>query len=141
MDIDARYDFPATAKPLPGKIDCENFTGDVLSRAKVRYPELKRSHEYLFSMLDQLSCHIPAAEITDKPLQGNMLAVHVTEAWRGELCHAAVTGGDGRFRILKIVDPSFHNWEGLAMALRDGEISDFPICNKSFNLSYCGHDL
>ena len=41
----------------------------------------------------------------------------------------------------KIVDPSFHNWVGLMMALRNQQISDFPLCNKSFNLSYCGHDL
>jgi Ni,Fe-hydrogenase III large subunit len=41
----------------------------------------------------------------------------------------------------KMIDPSFHNWEGLAMALRGRAISDFPLCNKSFNLSYCGHDL
>jgi Ni,Fe-hydrogenase III large subunit len=39
------------------------------------------------------------------------------------------------------VDPSFHNWMGLALALRNQQISDFPLCNKSFNLSYCGHDL
>jgi Ni,Fe-hydrogenase III large subunit len=41
----------------------------------------------------------------------------------------------------KVVDPSFHNWAGLAMALRGQQISDFPLCNKSFNLSYCGFDL
>jgi Ni,Fe-hydrogenase III large subunit len=40
-----------------------------------------------------------------------------------------------------VVDPSFHNWFGLALALRGQPISDFPLCNKSFNLSYCGHDL
>jgi Ni,Fe-hydrogenase III large subunit len=40
-----------------------------------------------------------------------------------------------------VVDPSFHNWTALAMVLRNQEISDFPLCNKSFNLSYCGHDL
>ena len=48
---------------------------------------------------------------------------------------------DGRFSRYKVVDPSFHNWFGLALALRNEEISDFPLCNKSFNLSYCGHDL
>ena len=53
----------------------------------------------------------------------------------------AITDGQGRFERLKVVDPSFHNWFGLALALRNGQISDFPICNKSFNLSYCGHDL
>ena len=48
---------------------------------------------------------------------------------------------EGRFSRYKIVDPTFHNWPALAYAMRDQEISDFPICNKSFNLSYCGHDL
>ena len=70
-----------------------------------------------------------------------MIAVAITEAWRGELCHTAVTDKNGKFRRYKIVDPSFHNWFGLALALRGQQISDFPICNKSFNLSYCGHDL
>ena len=51
------------------------------------------------------------------------------------------TDQSGRFSTYKVVDPSFHNWMGLAMALRDQQISDFPLCNKSFNLSYCGHDL
>ena len=52
-----------------------------------------------------------------------------------------VVGGAGRFEHYKVVDPSFHNWNGLAYALRGQQISDFPLCNKSFNLSYCGHDL
>jgi Ni,Fe-hydrogenase III large subunit len=69
------------------------------------------------------------------------LAVALVEGWRGEICHVAITGADGLFRRYKIVDPSFHNWIGLALALRGQAISDFPICNKSFNLSYCGFDL
>ena len=48
---------------------------------------------------------------------------------------------DFAFRRYKVVDPSFHNWAGLALALRGQEISDFPLCNKSFNLSYAGFDL
>ena len=48
---------------------------------------------------------------------------------------------EGRFGVYKIYDPSWHNWSGLEMALRGEQISDFPLCNKSFNLSYCGHDL
>jgi Ni,Fe-hydrogenase III large subunit len=70
-----------------------------------------------------------------------MLAVALVEGWRGELCHVALTDERGMFTAYKVVDPSFHNWTGLAMALRDQQISDFPLCNKSFNLSYCGHDL
>ena len=65
----------------------------------------------------------------------------MTEGWRGEICHTALTDGTGRFVRYKIVDPSFHNWQGLAVALRGEQISDFPLCNKSFNLSYCGFDL
>ena len=71
----------------------------------------------------------------------NDLAVALAEGWRGELCHVVLTDAAGRFERYKVVDPSFHNWIGLAMALRGQQISDFPLCNKSFNLSYCGHDL
>ena len=69
------------------------------------------------------------------------LAVSLVEGWRGEICHVAITDGDGHFSRYKVVDPSFHNWTGLAVALRGQQISDFPLCNKSFNLSYSGHDL
>ena len=69
------------------------------------------------------------------------LAVALVEGWRGEVCHVALTDAAGHFRRYKIIDPSFHNWTGLALALRGQAISDFPICNKSFNLSYCGFDL
>ena len=69
------------------------------------------------------------------------LAATLVEGWRGELCHVALTDARGRFARYKIVDPSFHNWSALAWALRGGQISDFPLCNKSFNLSYCGYDL
>ena len=75
------------------------------------------------------------------PVAGGMLAVAQVEGWRGELCHVAVTDAEGRFGVYKIYDPSWHNWSGLEMALRGEQISDFPLCNKSFNLSYCGHDL
>jgi len=69
------------------------------------------------------------------------LAVTLTEGWRGEIVHAVLTDAAGRFARYKIVDPSFRNWAGLALALRGEQISDFPLCNKSFNLSYCGFDL
>ena len=75
------------------------------------------------------------------PLAPLSLAVSMVEGWRGEICHVAITDAAGRFSAYKIVDPSFHNWAGLQMALRNQPISDFPVCNKSFSLSYCGHDL
>jgi Ni,Fe-hydrogenase III large subunit len=76
-----------------------------------------------------------------KPLAPDSLVVSLLEGWRGEICHVAVTDAAGSFTRYKITDPSFHNWIGLAMAMRNEQISDFPLCNKSFNLSYCGHDL
>ena len=63
-----------------------------------------------------------------------------SRAWRGELVHLAVREADGRLAQYKIFDPSYHNWFGLAQALKGEQISNFPICNKSFNLSYCGVD-
>jgi Ni,Fe-hydrogenase III large subunit len=114
-------------------------TGDVLARAFVRWLELQRSGRFLE---DQL------ATPPDGPVYAGLsasapdtLAVALVEGWRGEICHVALTDGAGRFRRYKIVDPSFHNWTGLALALRNQAISDFPLCNKSFNLSYCGFDL
>jgi Ni,Fe-hydrogenase III large subunit len=75
------------------------------------------------------------------PLTPGRLTVSLVEGWRGEICHVALTDERGKFSRYKVVDPSFHNWTGLALALRRQQISDFPLCNKSFNLSYCGHDL
>ena len=49
--------------------------------------------------------------------------------------------GVNEIAACRIKDPSLHNWLALALAVRGEGISDFPICNKSFNLSYCGHDL
>jgi Ni,Fe-hydrogenase III large subunit len=54
--------------------------------------------------------------------------------------HAAAFSPEGKMLRYKIVDPSARNWPGLARALRGEQISNFPICNKSFNLSYCGTD-
>jgi Ni,Fe-hydrogenase III large subunit len=65
----------------------------------------------------------------------------MVEGWRGEVVHIARTDERGDVCQYKIVDPSFHNWTGLELALKNGQISDFPLCNKSFNLSYAGYDL
>ncbi len=113
--------------------------GDVFARAKVRWLEIQRSGKFLEEQLAMP----PEGEVRAEngPLAPNTLAVALVEGWRGEICHVALTNADGRFRRYKITDPSFHNWIGLALALRGQAISDFPICNKSFNLSYCGFDL
>jgi Ni,Fe-hydrogenase III large subunit len=113
--------------------------GDVNSRAFVRWLEIQQSVQFI---LEQLK-HLPETGIRmeARALMPESIAVSLLEGWRGEICHIAITDTAGNFSRYKITDPSFHNWFGLALALRDGQISDFPLCNKSFNLSYCGHDL
>ena len=113
--------------------------GDVLARAQVRWLEIQRSGKFL---IEQLAAP-PEGELWNTPVPpaAEHLAVTLVEGWRGEVCHVALTDSAGKFRRYKIVDPSFHNWTGLALALRGQAISDFPLCNKSFNLSYCGFDL
>ena len=114
-------------------------TGDVLARAQVRWLEVQRSAAFVLDLLRAFP--EGAACIPCGALVGESLAVSLVEGWRGEICHVAITDERQRLRAYKVVDPSFHNWMGLAMALREEQISDFPVCNKSFNLSYCGHDL
>ena len=116
---------------------CE--TGDVFARAYMRWLEIQQSIGFIRDQLKALPSG--ASRVPVKALAPDSFAVALNEGWRGEICHVALTDAQGRFARYKVVDPSFHNWPGLAYALRNQEISDFPICNKSFNLSYCGHDL
>jgi Ni,Fe-hydrogenase III large subunit len=139
---DVRRDFPYGLYRFAHIPVSTWHTGDVFARANVRWLEVQRSLAFLAEQLDAL----PEKNNVDSPAKNRPLApdhgvVTLIEGWRGEICHVAMTGNDGRFTAYKVVDPSFHNWSGLAMALRGQQISDFPLCNKSFNLSYCGHDL
>lgn len=113
--------------------------GDVCSRSTVRWQECQKSLDFCEEQLRQLPGGSHAVE--PGALQGDQLAVALTEGWRGEICHVAITDVVGRLKKYKVTDPSFHNWQGLALSLRNEQISDFPLCNKSFNLSYCGFDL
>jgi len=113
--------------------------GDVYARAYIRWLEIKNSGQYILQLLKGMSGGTVFSQpVTDPSYK---IVVSLVEGWRGEICHVAITDAQGKFIRYKIVDPSFHNWMGLAMVLRNEAISDFPLCNKSFNLSYCGHDL
>ena len=111
----------------------------MFARASVRWLEIQQSIEFIREQLLSLPAGPVRAEVG--PLSPGAVTVSLIEGWRGEICHVALTDAAGRFAHYKVVDPSFHNWMGLALALRGQQISDFPLCNKSFNLSYCGHDL
>jgi Ni,Fe-hydrogenase III large subunit len=137
--IDVRHDFPFGIYRFVHVPVMTAHHGDVNSRAFVRWLELQRSAEFVALQFRTLPA-TPTRVECGAPAAGSIV-VSMTEGWRGEICHVAITGDDGSFERYKITDPSFHNWFGLALALRGGQISDFPLCNKSFNLSYCGHDL
>ncbi len=117
-------------------------TGDVMARLAVRCREVLQSADYIERLLD----HYPTGEEAGRPelkrpLRGGELSFGLVEGWRGETLHVLVTDPEGEVTACRIKDPSLHNWLALALAVRNEGISDFPICNKSFNLSYCGHDL
>lgn len=145
LDLDARFHAPLSELPVGDHGPRRERGGDVLARALVRSHELDDSLALLREDLARLAAcpETPAVSALSWPprLPARKLAVAQVEGWRGEICHLAVTGTNGEPLVCKIVDPSFHNWPGLALAMRGGQISDFPLCNKSFNLSYCGHDL
>lgn len=67
--------------------------------------------------------------------------VGIVEGWRGAIVHRVEMEADGGFSRVKVVDPSFLNWPALSAALNDTIVPDFPLANKSFNLSYAGNDL
>lgn len=137
---DARIDFPFGAYGrYPVNVSSEE-RGDVAARAALRISECKES----VRLVEQLVNELGDGEIASNcglQLAPNRLAIAVVEGWRGPVCHIACTDAHGKFSDYKVVDPSFHNWSGLAIAMRGQQICDFPLCNKSFNLSYCGHDL
>jgi Ni,Fe-hydrogenase III large subunit len=139
VEQDVRRDFPFGIFRFI-QVPVSTFhTGDVFARAFVRWLEIQRSVAFICDQLKALPPGPIRGEL--KPAAARAMLVSLVEGWRGEICHVATTDERGRFSHYKVVDPSFHNWMGLAMALRNQQISDFPLCNKSFNLSYCGHDL
>jgi len=139
VDIDARRDHPIhpLTLDLPSAVQEE---GDVLARVRVRLAEIGTSTELLRALVGLAAAGpreraLPAG--VDLPLSG----VGLAEGWRGTITHRVELGPDGRVTRWKVVDPSFLTWPALPMALADTIVPDFPLVNKSFNLSYAGNDL
>jgi len=136
---DVRKDHPAGVFRFAHLPVARAEAGDVLARAQVRRLEIARSITFVREQVRR-SPDLPLwAELP--PARPDHLAVSLVEGWRGEIVHAGATGPDGTLSAYKVVDPSFHNWPALSWAMRGNAISDFPLVNKSFNLSYAGHDL
>ena len=119
-------------------------SGDILARLKLRIEEVNQSNDIIeneFKKVVSTWFNTPSTPIYNNKLKQNSITISLVEGWRGMIVHAAITDEMGTLQNYKIYDPSFRNWAMLAHSVRNAEISDFPISNKSFNLSYAGADL
>jgi Ni,Fe-hydrogenase III large subunit len=136
---DVRHDYPYGIFRFVQIPTASAWAGDVFARALVRRLEIQRSLAFVREEVTTLPRG--AIRASCGALAPAELVVALEEGWRGEVAHVLLTDDDGDIRRHKVTDPSFHNWQALALAMRGNQISDFPLCNKSFNLSYAGHDL
>lgn len=139
INRDARRDFPAALYRDRRPQAAVGENGDVFARALQRWREIEHSIAFLRRVLDEPGSGDAISALG--PLAPNSVVLSVVEGWRGEIVHLAITDQAGQLLHYKVVDPSFRNWFALAVTMRGQAITDFPLCNKSFNLSYCGHDL
>ena len=139
VSVDVRTDFPYGIYRYSSIPSPTLESGDVYARAKLRAIEVRNSIDFIFEQLDNLPAAKPKQLLLD--LAPNAFTIALIEGHRGEIAHVLFTDADGQISQAKIKDPSFHNWQGVAVAVRENGISDFPLCNKSFDLSYAGHDL
>jgi len=137
---DARVQFPCTPYD---KLDVQMAThrnGDVAARVIVRFEELFESlrlqREILVNLIGDEELSLPV-----KQLPGNAFGIGMVEGWRGEVMMAVHTDAQGNLRRVHPHDPSWQNWPVLEHAIINNIVPDFPLINKSFNLSYAGPDL
>ena len=139
IDADVRRDHPYAAySKLRFQVPVFQ-EGDVWARMMVRVEEARVSVE----LIEQALYGIPAGIILCRLpiLRRGASAFGLVEGWRGPIWHWIVAGENGGFSRVKIKDPSFANWPALNHAILGNIVPDFPLCNKSFNLSYAGNDL
>ena len=138
QDFDARVDLsPAPYDTLtPTKIVKEQ--GDVAARVVVRFEELLESCRLVNLILERLpdGAHRGAIDVP----AAHLLAIGLVEGWRGPVLVALEAGPGATIRRCHPHDPSWQNWPVLEHAIIDNIVPDFPLINKSFNLSYSGHD-
>jgi len=138
IEKDLRKDFPGVYDKVKFNISKES-TGDVMARLNIRVSEFEESTSLIRQFIDKIG-------------QGNIsfqgkiesrcgVGLGCVEAWRGPILYWVKLNEKGLVERCKIVDPSFHNWEGLCYSVLGDIVPDFPVCNKSFDLSYSGNDL
>ncbi len=139
IDFDARVSHPFVDLGPQLRVPVYQ-EGDVLARFRVRADEAQVSASLVRALAAN---HSPGRLGPGLPEAGggHRSGVGIVEGWRGTIVHRVEIGADGRLSRWKIVDPSFVNWPALPVAMADTIVPDFPLANKSFNLSYAGNDL
>ncbi|GAA0434241.1 formate hydrogenase HycE [Acrocarpospora corrugata] len=133
LDVDARRDHPTLdLGPFSPVVQTD---GDVLARFQVRVREIAASIELIARLAEGTAAGV------DPSSGPRGTGVGIVEGWRGTILHRIELDSGGALRRVKIVDPSFFNWPALPVALSGAIVPDFPLVNKSFNLSYAGNDL
>jgi Ni,Fe-hydrogenase III large subunit/Ni,Fe-hydrogenase III component G len=137
LDEDARIAHPFVELPA-GFHSVTRVAGDVLSRFEVRCDEVDQS----LRLLSELVARDGPLEVFGEEFEiREGRGTGIAEGWRGTVVHRVHFGADGVLGRVKVVDPSFFAWPALPLALSDTIVPDFPLVNKSFNLSYAGNDL
>ncbi|MFI2200490.1 NADH-quinone oxidoreductase subunit C [Streptomyces sp. NPDC020192] len=137
---DARVAHPFTDYGTPLGVPVHTG-GDVLARFLVRAEEIDTSLALIEHLADGLTAPRAVPAPSPAPGAGPRTGVGLVEGWRGTIATRVELAADGTLARVKPVDPSFFNWPALPVALADTIVPDFPLTNKSFNLSYAGNDL
>jgi len=138
IDADLRRDAPFAAYDKLDVIVPTYETGDVWARTIVRIREAREAARLIVQAVEQ----VPGGPMrVDLPPLREGDQVSAVESWRGPIWYWVMAGGPDRVDRVKIADPSFRNWPSLEYAVLNNIVPDFPLCNKSFNLSYSGNDL
>jgi Ni,Fe-hydrogenase III large subunit len=137
--LDLRVDLPMPPYETLSVRKAGHQRGDVAARVAVRFEELAES----VRLIEELVERLPPGDIQApwKALQAGSRGCGWIEGWRGEVFVALEAGADGRLQRVHAHDPSWQNWPALERAVLGNIVPDFPLINKSFNLSYSGHDL
>lgn len=144
LDTDARRDHPFTDLE-PALAVHTSKDGDVLARFNLRADEIQTSVAIVTQVMTELGINPGTMFTSTAEPSGSQVSrssgVGLVEGWRGTIAHRVELSADGVVTRAKVVDPSFFNWPALPVALTDTIVPDFPLTNKSFNLSYAGNDL
>jgi Ni,Fe-hydrogenase III large subunit/Ni,Fe-hydrogenase III component G len=136
IDRDVRRDHPYAAYGGMSVKAPVYQEGDVLRRVMVRADEVTES----LRLIRTVDLSAGECRVALPPLPADHCALSAVEGWRGEILHWIRTGSQNRLERCKIKDPSLNNWPGLVEAVQGNIVPDFPVINKSFNLSYSGTD-